>query len=221
MRVAKLEKFDTNVKIERRKIYEIPTIKRHIMIMTDKHKVKLIKHIERVVRSSMEYKDYIAYLRKEIDMTMCSFFSGVTNADVKKVSIEIHHEPFTLFDITQIVLEKWIANQMEINPVLIAEEIMSLHYKNKVGLIPLSITVHELVHDGKLFIPLQHLFGDYVEFLEEYEPYISEDLQSILQTKLKMSREIENLDMSILSKKYVYLEIDGMSFPQPLEEVER
>ncbi|WP_171567779.1 hypothetical protein, partial [Brevibacillus sp. MCWH] len=82
-----------------------------------------------------------------------------------------------------------------------------------------SVTVHELVHSGKLFIPLQNVYGDFISFLEEYEQYISQDLKDILQIKLKMSKELESLDLSILEKKYVYLEVDGMTFPQPLEEI--
>lgn len=219
MRLPKVENYKNDQLIERRKIQEIPPIERNIVLMSEKDKIKLIKTIERIVRSSQEYKQYIAFLRKEVDMTMCSFFNNISNKESKKVSIEIHHEPFTLFDIAQIVLEKWIAEGKKINPILIAEEVMKLHYQNKVGLIPLSITVHELVHSGKLFIPLQNVYGDFISFLEEYEPYISNDLKDILQIKLKMSKELENLDMSILEKKYVYLEIDGMTFPQPLEEI--
>lgn len=219
MRLPKIENYKNDQMIVRHKIQELPPIERNIVLMSEKDKIKIIKTIERIVRSSQEYKHFIAFLRKEVDMTMCSFFNNISNKDSKKVSIEIHHEPFTLFDITQIVLEKWIAEGKKINPILIAEEVMKLHYQNKVGLIPLSITVHELVHSGKLFIPLQNVYGDFISFFEEYEPYISNDLKDILQIKLKMSKELENLDMSILEKKYVYLEIDGMTFPQPLEEI--
>lgn len=219
MRVPKLENYVNDSLIETRKITDVPPIKRSVVVMTDKDKVKLIRKIEQIVRSSMEYKQYVAYLKKEIDMTMCSFFTGISNKESKKVSIEIHHEPFTLFDITQIVLEKWIAESKELNPILIAEEVMKLHYQNKVGLIPISVTVHALVHMGKIFIPLQNVYGDFISFLEEYDPYISDDLKSILEKKLQMSKDVDNLqDLSILEKKYIYLEVDGMSFPQPLEE---
>lgn len=219
MRLPKVENYKNDQIIEKVKIEKVPPLERTIVLMTEKEKIKMIKTIERIVRSSQEYKQYIAFLRKEIDMTMCSFFNNVSNKESRKVSIEIHHEPFTLFDITQIVLEKWIQQNKSINPILIAEEVMKLHYQNKVGLIPLSITVHELVHSGKLFIPLQNVYGDFISFLEEYDQYISQDLKDILQIKLKMSKELESLDLSILEKKYVYLEVDGMTFPQPLEEI--
>jgi hypothetical protein len=219
MRLPQVENYKNNQLIETRKVNDVPTIERHIIVMSDRDKVKLIKTIERIVRGSIEYKQYIAFLRKEIDMTMCSYFTNISKKDGAKVSIEVHHEPFTLFDITQIVLEKWINEGNKINPILIAEEVMKLHYQGKVGLIPLSITVHDLVHSGKIFIPLQNVYGDFISFLQEYEPYISADLQDLLELKLQMSRDVDAQDQSILEKKFVYLEIDGMSFPEPLEEL--
>lgn len=219
MRIPQVENYENNQLIERRKINDVPTIERHIVVLSDRDKLKVIKNIERIVRGSQEYKQYVAFLRKEIDMTMCSYFTNISKKDGAKVSIEIHHEPFTLFDITQIVLEKWVTQGLKINPILIAEEVMRIHFQGKVGLIPLSITVHDLVHSGKIFIPLQNVYGDFISFLEEYEPYISEDLKDVLELKLQMSKDVEAQDVSILEKKYVYLEVDGMSFPEVLDEV--
>lgn len=217
MRLPSLENYTNNNLIETRQIHDVPPVQRHISIMSDKDKIKFIKTVERVVRSSQEYKFYIAFLKKEIDMTSCSFFTGIDSKEAKKVSIEIHHEPFTLFDITQVVLEKWMAEGKTPNPIQIAEEVMKLHYQGKVGLIPLSVTVHKLLHNGKVFIPLQNVYGNYIAFLEEYSEYMPQDLQEILELKLTMSKDAMNQDMSILEKKYVYLEVDGMSFPHIID----
>ena len=219
MRLPDLENYKNDSLFETVKIKDVPKIEPHINILTDRDKVKFIKKIEQTVRSSMEYKEYIAFLRKYIDMTQCSYFNNITKKDGAKVSIEIHHEPFTLFDITQIILEKWIQNEQKLNPILIAEEVMKVHFQNKVGLIPLSITVHDLVHMGKVFIPLQSVKGEFIEFLQEYEPYISQDLLDMLEIKLSMSKDVAAQDTSVLEKKYIYLEVDGMSFPQPLSDV--
>lgn len=220
MRLPKIESYNNDNLIEVRKIVDVPKANRYTIIMSDKDKVKYIKYLERIIRSSQEYKDYIAYLREYIDMTQCSFFTGVRKTNSRsKVSIEIHHEPFTLFDIAQIVLEKWIREGITLNAFKIAEEVMKLHYQNKVGLIPLSITVHELVHSGKLFIPLQNVRGNFIDFIEEYDEYISEDLKNMLQIKLKMSKEIEKQDLSILETKYTYLEVDGFVLPETLDEI--
>lgn len=218
MRTPDIVNYNNDTKIVRKKLGEVPTIDRYINIMSEKDKLKFIFTLERIVRSSMEYKQYIEFLRKEIDMVQCSFFKNIDNKEGKRVTIEIHHEPFTLFDITQAVVEKWMAEGTPINPLMMSDEIMRIHYQNKVGLIPVSITVHELIHVGKLFVPLQNVYGNFIAFLEEYDQYIPNDVKEKLQLKLQMSKDATNQDMSIIEKKYLYLEVDGFSLPQPLEE---
>lgn len=214
MRIPKIENYHNDGKYTNIFIPKISSPDRTYHIMNEKDKVKLIKTVERTVRRSIEYKQYVQYLKNEIDMTMCTFFTKVSNKSNPKVSIEIHHEPFTLFDIVQTVVEKFISDEEDLNPFMIAEEVMLLHYKNMVGLVPLSITVHQLVHDGKLFIPLQNVYWDFTRFLTEYDPYISNDLRDALQIKLKMSKEATAVDTSILDTKFVYLDVEGFKLPQ-------
>lgn len=218
MRVPKIEHYENSNKIETININP-NRIDMEYIIMTDKDKLKLITDIERYVRRSLEYKQYIRFLRDEIDMTECAFFENVNNKNRNsKISIEIHHEPIDLFTITQIVVDKWIDLGIPINPILISKEVMELHYKNHIGLIPLSVTVHQLYHDGKIFIPLQYVYGKYISFIEEYWDYISEETRSILQTKMDISKKIVKMDTSILETKYTYVNVDGFILPSIIEE---
>lgn len=215
MRLPTVENYDNSKKIITMKLSNICPVEKTYVVMNDKDKLMLIKAVERIVRQSMEYKQYIQFLRTEINMTECTFFSNVGTKNNSSVSIEIHHEPFTLFDIVNVIVDKYIESDMDLNPLMIADETMKLHYRDMVGLIPLSVTVHQLVHKGQLFIPLQNVYGDYAKFVEEYGPFISDHIANILQTKLRISREVQN-DLSILEKKYVYLDVDGFSLPQPI-----
>lgn len=221
MRVNRPDVFNNDNLINVMKVKDVPQAYRFPTILTDKDKVKNIKKIEMVVRSSQEYKDYIKYLREYANMYKCHFLKDVMKDNNKKITIEVHHEPFTLYDITQIVLEKWIAYEMEINHFLIAEEVMRLHYRNMVGLIPLSATVHQLVHDGRVFIPVQDVYGKgFVDFVIEYDEFINPDLKRILKQKIDISRNIAvEQDLSILERKYVYIEVDGVTYPT-LEELQ-
>lgn len=218
MQVAKPDKFTSNGKYEVRKMDKIEPFERSTVLMDVKQTLKFIKKVEQFVRSSQEYKHYIAFLRKEVDMTLCSFFNNITTKGARKVSIEIHHEPFTLFDITQIVVEKWKQQGKNMNALLIAEEVIKIHYQGRVGLIPLSLTVHELVHEGKIFIPLQNIYGRYVDFVKEYVDYIPEETLQILEAKLGFSKKMTEEDLSILETKYVYLEVDGFNFPHLVQK---
>lgn len=200
--------------IEVLKIKDVEPLPRHINILTDKDKTKAILTTEKkYIRPSLEYKAYIKYLKDYMDMTKCSFFNNVKNS--KRVSIEIHHSPFSLYDITSIVAEKQMHENGEFNYFKIAEEVLKLHYQCKVGLIPLSATAHTLVHNGELFIPLDAPRGDYISFIKEYDKYISTDLMSNLEQMLILSKQVQNL--SLLNTKYTYMEVDGFTLPKIIE----
>ncbi len=64
----------------------------------DKEIKKYYKTIEKEVRNSFEYKEMINYLRDNFGMDQCSFIK-VSNKDNYNIKIEIHHYPFTLYDI--------------------------------------------------------------------------------------------------------------------------
>lgn len=220
-KVPTMENYNTDMTHVLREIKDLPKCTAHIEISTDKEKVRFIKEVERLVRKSIEYKDYVAFLKEYINMENCSFFTNIKAERTNKIKLEIHHEPFTLYDITNIVVTKAIANKEELNYFKIAEEVMKLHYQDKVGLIPLSLTVHKLVHLGTIFIPLQAIYGRYIDFIKEYRPYITNDYMEMLEEKLKASVEIKHnkkQDLSILGTRYVYLEVDGMTFPKMIEE---
>ena len=124
---------------------------------TPKERVKFIKMVESVCRKSMEYKEYIRFLKRNTDLRRCTVLKNLNTTNGKKYTIEVHHEPFTLFDIVETVLNKREMLGEKIEPLSIADEVMALHYDGKIGLIHLSATMHQLVHDDKIFI-LNHFF---------------------------------------------------------------
>ena len=204
MRLARISNYQSP-EIVTTNVQEYEPLSYCVNVFTDKDKVKFVKNVENLCRTSSAYKEYIKYLKDNIEMNKCSFFNNITNVN-RRFKIDIHHEPFTLYDITLAVTEKWISEARPLNYFLIAEEVMKLHYQNRVGLIPLSRTAHEVFHDGQLFIPLQSVYGNFLKFLEEYEPYIDLDTKAILHSKIKLSKEQLVHDFTVLNKRYVYLQ---------------
>ena len=145
MRVPKVETFKNNEKISYVKYEKPVSISRLPVITNEKQRDKLIKQIEKYIRSSLEYKDLINYLKEYMDMNQCEFFHNVSGK-TKKGMIQIHHEPYDLYTITSIVMNRREKELGYIDELEVAEEVMELHYMGLVGLIPLSITAHELVH---------------------------------------------------------------------------
>lgn len=184
----------------------------------NRDRVKFIKTCESLIRKSMEYKDYIKFLKNHMDMNKCLVLKGLNVENGKRYSIEIHHEPFTLFDIVETVLLKREYLGEGINPFLIADEVMELHYDEKIGLVPLSKTMHQLVHDDKIFIPLQLIYHKYDKFYDEYEPFMSERLKEAIELKVNISLKCPDILSDILDPEFVYIEIDGFIFPEVPKE---
>ena len=170
---------------------------------------KYLQDIERVIRSSMEYREFINYLREYMDMNKCSFFENVSNINSYKIKIHIHHHPLTLYDIVVIVYNKRSFFEESLEAEMVAKEAMYIHYFMMVGLIPLSETVHDLVHDQLIFIPLDKVMGNWEEFLDTYSDFIpTETLEKIERYKrntLSFSEE-ENRKLLIQSPTYVKMQ---------------
>lgn len=153
--------------------------------------VKFVKRIENMARSSMELKKYISYLKENTELDKCHF---LPIASVSNSSIEIHHHPYTMYDITSIILRKNIAkikNGYKISLMQILEEIVQVHYDNKVGLIPLSKTMHDAAHADEILIPISFVYGQVDVFTEEYKDYIEKGLIR----KIKFLKDCENENM--------------------------
>lgn len=181
----------------------------------DKELKKYYKTIEKEVRNSFEYKEMINYLRDNFGMDQCSFIK-VSNKDNYNIKIEIHHYPFTLYDIVTIVYRKRIYYQESLDVQMVAKEITMLHYKLLVGLISISKTVHQLVHDAKLFIPVDNVFGRYQLFVDLYKPFCeTEQLETLERIEL-YSREYSDLhNTSILDMNIIDISTTNTEYQLP------
>lgn len=158
-------------------------------IYDQKDYAKFIQDTERIVRTSYEYRQLIAFLRSTEGMNKCSFLSNVTNIDNTKVKIEIHHSPLTLFDVAAAVIKKRLHNQESIDIFECAKEIMWLHYMGFVGLIPLSETAHEMVHSQYIFVPTNIVRGNYRAFVDMYYNYIDPEVLDAIDNAEHMTQE--------------------------------
>lgn len=140
--------------------------------LEESERKKFIKNVEKIVRGTIEYRKLIQYIRENLELDQCSILN---NLDTDVVSIELHHAPYTLYDIVDIVLMKYETNEYLFNTLTIAEEVLALHYKNRVGLTPLSDTIHQLVHSQQLKIHRVQVIGNVDLFYREYKEYMNED----------------------------------------------
>lgn len=181
----------------------------------DKEFRKYIQTIEREIRQSYEYKEMIQYIKDNYDMNQCSFIK-VSETDEVDVHIEIHHSPLTLYDIVNIVYRKRTSYGENLEVQMIAKEVTMLHYRLLIGLIPLSKTVHQLVHDAKIFIPVQNVLGNYSAFIRLYKPFMSEEELDTIERIERYSMETSDLlNTSVLDMNKITIQSNNKQYQLP------
>ena len=185
---------------------------------------KLITRIEKMVRNCYEYRELISFLKEEMNLDHCILFTNITY-DI--ASIEFHHI-FTLYDIVDTVLRKHevLYGEDNINAFEVANEVMRIHYESRVLLVPVTKVVHDLIHQGEVFIPLQVAsqsgFGNWRLFLSIYKPYMSDEFISRFKNYVKESTKVtEDFQLPIIQRRYTYLHVDGFTLPKPIEKSQK
>ncbi len=179
---------------------------------------KYISDVKVCVRSSIEYKNLIKYLKDFGMMNRSGLNPNISNdlnESGKKLSIEIHHTPFTLEDIAKIIYDKRSMKNENLSIEMVAKEVMMCHYMNLVGLFPLTKTEHELVHNGYMFIPVNYIYGDYKMFMNIYNDYIDDDTKETIASIEELSKDFDIQSQNrIISQSNIYIEPTSYTIPQ-------
>ena len=178
---------------------------------TPRDREKYIKTVEQTIRRSEPYRSYVKFLKKNLNMNQCLILKNIKLESGKHYSIELHHEPFTLFDIVETVINRRLEMEESISLFKVADEVCGLHYDGKIGLVPLTKTMHELVHRGRIFIPLSLVYHDYAAFFKEYEPYFNATVVDKIQSKADLSLQCDGVVSDALAIEFV--NVQGFEFP--------
>lgn len=180
---------------------------------------RYFKAIESQIRKSFEYREMISFIKTYYDMNQCAYIKCDPN-DQFAIRIEVHHYPFTLYDIVEIVYRKRIFYKEVLYTAIAAKEVTLLHYRLLVGLIPLSKTVHQLVHAGRLFIPSYNVLGRYQEFIRVYKDFCTTEQLDTIDRIEKYSLEYSDLqNTTILDTNYIHVQVQDPSYQLPKLEV--
>lgn len=177
--------------------------------------VKFMYRQEKLIRDSLEMEQYIEFLKSKHGMDTCGVHPNISRD--KGFRIELHHTPFTLFDIVSAVINKRLQKGESLKMQLIAQEVMQLHYLDLCGLYACCQLCHVAIHSdeigSKFYIPMANVWGDPKTFASMYYPYFSDALKTkwdnlcILDKGYTM---IDNILPRELQKKYIYVKaIDG------------
>lgn len=154
---------------------------------------KFIKATEKVIRSNKDYNVYLEYLRKDKGLNYCTVLHTVEAGDA---SIELHHFPFTLYIICSVVASDLLAKDEKVSTFYLADKVIQEHFSENIGLVPLTTTIHELAHLGKVTILKKSIYGRYIDFFNKYNEYFT-DKEKALITSLEETKKIK-LDDSVV-----------------------
>lgn len=172
--------------------------------------VPIIKYFTAMVRASFEYKSIIQHMKTFMDFDRCAFYEGYNLQN--GFGVELHHSPFTLFDICQAVANKHMALDGFIRTMDVCEEVALLHFQFKVGLVPLNPTAHKLFHSGSLEIHPRLVKGYWKEFYEEYKEYLSEEASMKYNHACEMEQQESNTSLPpILERKEFKIEVKNQT----------
>lgn len=196
--------------------YEIPFYKDEDYFFSLENEVAFIKATEKVVRTSKYYSRYISHLKTDLGMCYCQVKGNIyedEELDYKDL-IEMHHGPvLTLFDITSIILNHMLLKGEKITTFSLARRVLEEHFNYNVQTVMLCSTVHEMVHDNKIFINLQQGFGDLFGFLEKYYDVLEKtDIEKINdyveRSKKYDSNDFGNLEVLVTNWSKEHPEFD-------------
>ena len=138
----------------------------------EKSENKFIKQVKRIIRSSPSYREWVKYIREVQHVNRCV----LTNESDSELTVEIHHHPIALHNIIQMVMYKKMATNEKFNEYTIQNDVMTLHFENKVGYIPIITSLHEKFHNGFLDLPIKYVQGYWELFYDEYKQYASHEI---------------------------------------------
>lgn len=165
---------------------------------------KTIKYIEKLIRGSLEYREYIKYLKTTLDINSCTFYEGYSLSN--GLGVELHHSPFTLYQYVETICRKHIElNKGFYDALEVAEEVTKLHFQFLVGLVPLNPTAHKLVHTDNLKIHPDLILGGWEVFLNEYKKWLPESIENTLSELEEIRKNPSDEIPKILIKKELYL----------------
>lgn len=172
-------------------IYELPFYQtRETLINIEDYKRFLDNAISRF-RHSKTYKNYKHYLMT-LGMDHCQFMS---NIDGEMAPIEMHHNVLTIFDIAIIITEHVINTVGYISTFDLVELLKYEHTNNRIQLVMLTETAHQLFHSNPdFYIHPKMCFGNWFDFLQRYHYGITRDIAYKIINYLKRADEIEKSD---------------------------
>ena len=153
--------------------YELPLMQtRESMVDVDLYS-KFVHNAINLFRGLRVYKNYKAYLM-ELGLDHCQYFHNINS---NMATLEMNHCVLTIFDVAVMITEHFLNTYGYVSVPHVVAKLREEHTSNRVPLVMMCKTVHQLYHNGENFYthPNQ-VFGKWVELLQKYQNGITPDI---------------------------------------------
>lgn len=163
--------------------------------------VKFVKDCESAVRTSPDYKVFIAYIKKILGINFCQVSSSIYDTDA---TVEMHHGPIlTLFDYCSIMVNHFLRTNRRINSCTIADQVIEEHFDLHVQVVMLAVTNHEAAHNRDLFLHVNQGVGDLNQFIEIYNKAFDDVHKYKIWNYINMCKNNPSFDTGYLDIPYI------------------
>jgi hypothetical protein len=142
--------------------------------------IKFAKNCEKLIRVSLEYKDWRGYILDVLQVNTCM----ITKERMDEVSVEVHHHVPSLFTIMKALVNRKLELEEAFSTFDICQEAIKLHFDNKVGYLVLISSMHEKIHNGFLNVPARLIRGDFNFFIATFAKYLDDNELEVINKRL-------------------------------------
>jgi len=135
---------------------------------------KFVKSCKTIIRQSIEYKDWVKYIKFSLGYDYCS----MTKESAHEVTLDLHHHPFSLENIVKLVIDRLLTERGKVTSFDVSKYVMQLHYDNNIGYVLLVKTLHEKFHNGFLDIPIELVHGNWKYLVENFS--LTEEIKEVV-----------------------------------------
>lgn len=181
--------------------YELPFEKDEEYFKVLENFVSFVKAVEKIFRSSNQYKRYVSHIKKDVGLKRCQIHGNIEETEEKgeKLSLEMHHGPIlTLFDIVSIVLDDQLKRGNRVTTFGIADLVAEAHFDDYIQVVMLCKTCHELVHTREILLHYNQAYGNLPEFLKKYKNGLTPELYNKIRNYIEMCKENDCFTNEIL-----------------------
>lgn len=178
-------------------VYEISLMQTKDTVADIDSYAKFINSAISQFRHTRFYKNYKANLMA-LGLDHCAYLHNV-NSDM--ADLEMNHVILTIFDIALMIAEHYLNTYGYVSSFHIVGALREEHKQNRVPIIMMSKTVHQLYHNDDLFyVHPNQIFGKWTELIKTYYNGITPEICTKLLYYIRLSlREKQSNDNELLT----------------------